>query len=57
MRASPTYALTAWGSEQSDIVAPAQKLKHRVMDCRQGKLFAHGKLLECKGSGVEHRLK
>src|SRR5260370_36313126 len=39
------------------IIAPAQKLEHSVMNRRQRQWFAHGKLLECKGSGVEHRLK
>src|SRR6266404_817661 len=42
------------GAEHNGIIAPAQKLEHRVMDCRQGQLFAHGKLLEGKASSVEH---
>src|SRR6266852_2344307 len=41
-------------SEHNGIVAPAQKLEHRVVDCRQRQLFAHGKLREGKSSGVEH---
>src|SRR5882672_1246912 len=44
-------------TEYNCIIAPAQKLEHSVMNRRQRQLFAHGKLLECKGSGVEHRLK
>src|SRR5258707_11434283 len=43
-------------AEHNGIVAPAQKLEHGVVDCRQWQLFAHGKLLEGKSSGVEHRL-
>src|SRR6267143_4274857 len=42
------------GSEHNGIVAAAQELEHRVVDCRQRQLFAHGKLLEGKSSGVEH---
>src|SRR5258707_6288487 len=45
------------GAEHNRIVAPAQRLEHGVVDCRQRQLFAHGKLLESKSSGVEHRLK
>src|SRR5260370_26990237 len=36
------------GAEHNRIVAPAQKLEHGVVDCRQWQLFAHGKLLEGK---------
>src|SRR6266571_8205293 len=36
------------------VVAPAQEFKHGIMDGREGKLFAHGKLLKCKSSGIEH---
>src|SRR5258708_7471309 len=44
-------------AEYHCIVASAQELEHGLMDRRQEQLFAHGKLLECQGSGVEHCLK
>src|SRR5260370_4224295 len=43
------------GPEHNDIVAPAQEIEHCFVYRRQRQRFAHGKLLKCKRSGVQHR--
>ena len=39
-------------SEYDSIIAPAQEFEHGVVNRCEGQLFAHGKLLECKGPGI-----
>src|ERR1700732_765500 len=48
-------SINSLSAEHNSVIAPAQEIEHGVMDCRQRQRLAHGKFLECKRSGVEHR--
>ena len=43
------------GAKHNYVIAPAQKFQHGFVNSRQRQRLAHGKLLKCENSRVQHQ--